>query len=223
MLSIWEKTCEKRNDLFIDFKAAKRNCIYRPPCLFLINWRWATPKAKSEFGRTFSSRLIPNDFLYRTIIQYVFLLLDAEEYNQSGRKWPLPSSDWMRKGGEWACLVVNEDKSNESNYFEVVEYFVHLYELALTPVIMSGSWKVMSSLDEEKPNSTSPSSFSYYYMQRSMFESFDAVPAGGNRGKGRPPLSWKDQLESDLFKFDISNKWHRKNKVINGALILIRL
>ena len=37
---------------------------------------------------------------------------------------------------------------------------------------------------------------------------FDAVPAGGSRGRGRPPLRWKDQVEKDLASLGVSN-WRR--------------
>ena len=37
---------------------------------------------------------------------------------------------------------------------------------------------------------------------------FDAVPAGGSRGRGRPPLRWKDQVEKDLTSLGVSN-WRR--------------
>ncbi|XP_054089974.1 putative uncharacterized transposon-derived protein F52C9.6 isoform X1 [Zeugodacus cucurbitae] len=40
---------------------------------------------------------------------------------------------------------------------------------------------------------------------------FDAVPAGGSRGRGRPPLRWRDQVESDLVTLGISN-WRRTAK-----------
>ena len=34
---------------------------------------------------------------------------------------------------------------------------------------------------------------------------FDSKPAGGSRGRGRPPLRWKDQVEKDLASLGISN------------------
>ncbi|WP_217351615.1 hypothetical protein, partial [Xanthomonas citri] len=36
----------------------------------------------------------------------------------------------------------------------------------------------------------------------------DTVPAGGSRGRGRPPLRWKDQVEKDLASLGVSN-WRR--------------
>ncbi|XP_049315624.1 uncharacterized protein LOC125779109 [Bactrocera dorsalis] len=55
---------------------------------------------------------------------------------------------------------------------------------------------------------------------------FDAVPAAGSRGRGRPPLRWKDQVEKDLASLGISNWRHvakRRNDwraVINSAIIV---
>ncbi len=34
---------------------------------------------------------------------------------------------------------------------------------------------------------------------------FEAVQAVGSRGRGRPPLLWKDQVEKDLASLGVSN------------------
>ncbi|XP_054086050.1 putative uncharacterized transposon-derived protein F52C9.6 isoform X2 [Zeugodacus cucurbitae] len=49
---------------------------------------------------------------------------------------------------------------------------------------------------------------------------FDAVPAGGSRGRGRPPLRWKDQVQSDLASLGVSS-WRQKAKRRNEWRALV--
>ena len=46
------------------------------------------------------------------------------------------------------------------------------------------------------------------------FKVFDAVPAGGSRGRGRPSLRWGNQVKEDMAALGISN-WRQKSKIIN--------